>query len=861
MKQLTAGIVAHVDSGKTTLSEQLLYLAGEIRRTGRVDHGDAFLDNNIMERERGITIFSKQALLHLEDLTITLLDTPGHVDFSAEMERTLSVLDFAILVVSGADGVQSHTETLWTLLSRYGIPTLLFLNKMDLSRREKKELLSELRKKLSEGCVDFTDHPDEEEIASLSEEALELYAEKEYVSDEIVRFMIRKRELFPVFFGSALQGEGVEELLKGMETLFDEPAYPKAFGARVFKIGNDEKGKRLTFLKVTGGELLPKQVLITGREEPGEEKVNEIRIFSGERYETVDKAPAGTICAVTGLANTYAGEGLGEETDGASPVLQPVISYQILLPDGITPQAAYQKLSSLSGEMPEAGIEWEDETREIRARLMGEVQTEILQRMVKDRFGMIIHFGPGKIQYRETIAFPVTGIGHFEPLRHYAEVHLLLTPGERGSGLVFDTECSTDVLEKNWQRLVLTHLRERVHRGVLTGSPITDMKITLISGKAHLKHTEGGDFRQATYRAVRQGLKKAESVLLEPYYEFRMTIPADRLGRVMSDLEQRKCVFSAPENDGESAILSGKAPVAAIYDYPKELTRLTGGRGQVSFRLSGYEECRNPEEVMERIGYDSEGDLRNPTGSVFCAHGAGFQVPWDEVESYMHLEDSYSTGTLSQREWDGATPIVAPGRAKASQYHGTYEEDKELEAIFEREFGPVKRRNADGNAGSEPRVYRPATGKTTEDYKTAVKKEKKEEYLFVDGYNVIHASPSLLSLAKADLSAARDELLDILANYQGYTGVHLIVVFDAYKVRGGTGSVMQYHNIYVVYTREGETADMYIERQAALIGKKHRVTVATSDGLIQTIILGEGAIRMSARELLEEIEKMGGGYR
>ncbi len=855
MKQLTAGIVAHVDSGKTTLSEQLLFLAGEIREKGRVDHGDAFLDHNIMERERGITIFAKQAVLHLPGQIIYLLDTPGHVDFSAEMERTLSVLDFAVLVISGADGMQSHTETLWTLLSRYDVPVLLFLNKMDLSHRSREDLLKELHKKLSDSCVDFTSTPDMEEIASLSEEALEEYTEKGTVSAETVRSMIRKRELFPVYFGSALRGDGAKELLEGMETLFDEPVYPEAFGARVFKIGSDEKGKRLTYLKVTGGTLLPKQTVLTGKDRDHEEKIQEIRIFSGTKYEGMDQVKAGTVCAVTGLSESYAGEGLGTEADTAPPVLEPVISYQILLPDGITPQAGFQKLSSLSGEMPEAGIEWDDELKEIRVRLMGQVQTEIMQRMVKDRFGMIINFGPGKIQYRETIQSPVTGIGHFEPLRHYAEVHLLLTPGERGSGLVFESNCPVDVLEKNWQRLILTHLKERVHKGVLVGAPITDMKITLISGRAHLKHTEGGDFRQATYRAVRQGLKKAESILLEPYYAFRIDIPSDQIGKVMSDLEQRHALLSPPENDGETAVLEGTAPVSLIYDYPKELTRISGGRGQISFRLSGYEACQNADEVIEKIGYDSETDLRNPTGSVFCAHGAGFQVPWDEVENYMHLEDMMLSGETDADDWDGFMPLSAPKDARGALYGGTYEEDKELEAIFEREFGPVRRRADEVNSLKTPKIYRAATGKTTEDYKAAAKKEKKEDYLFVDGYNIIHADPELSSLAETDLSAARGRLTDILCNYQGYTGAHLVLVFDAYKVSGGRGAAEQYHNIYVVYTKENETADMYIERQAAMIGKKHRVTVATSDGLIQTIILGEGAVRMSARELMDEIRK------
>lgn len=858
MKRLTAGIVAHVDSGKTTLIEHLLYLAGEIRERGRVDHGNAFLDNNIMERERGITIFSKQAVLHLPELTLTLLDTPGHVDFSAEMERVLPVLDFAVLVISGSEGVQSHTETLWTLLLRYKVPTILFLNKMDLSERGKEALLSELRKKLSGSCVDFSSNPDREEIASLSEEALDEYVEKETVSEETIRSMIRRRELFPVYFGSALRGEGGKELLEGMEKLFEEPSYPKEFGAKVFKIGSDEKGKRLTFLKVTGGTLHPRQLVRVGKEEPDEEKINEILIFSGTGYEAVNEARAGTVCAVTGLSHSYAGEGLGTEEDSLRPLLEPVISYRILLPDDIMPQAAFQKLSLLSGEIPETGIEWDDETKEIRARLMGQVQTEILQRMVKDRFGMIINFGPGKIQYRETIAAPVTGIGHFEPLRHYAEVLLLLSPGERGSGLVFESSCSQDVLEKNWQRLILTHLMERRHKGVLVGAPITDMKLTLLSGKAHLKHTEGGDFRQATYRAVRQGLKKAESVLLEPYYEFEIRIPQDQIGRVMSDLEFRHARLKPPENDGETAFLTGIAPVASVYEYPKELTRITGGKGQIAFRLFGYETCHNTEEVVENTGYDSEADSKNPTGSVFCAHGAGFQVPWDEVENYMHLKDDLLSNEKGAAEWDGSMPLFAPKEVKASRYTGTYEEDKELEAIFEREFGPVRRRADEVNERSTPKIYRAATGKTTEDYRAAQKKEKKEEYLLVDGYNVIHADPELKALAEADLSAARGSLLDILSNYQGYTGVHLVVVFDAYKVKGGLGSYERYHNIYAVYTRENETADMYIERQAAMIGKKHRVTVATSDGLVQTIVLGEGGVRMSARELMEEIGKYRG---
>lgn len=850
MKHLTAGIVAHVDSGKTTLSEQLLYLAGELRRAGRVDHGDAFLDHDKMERERGITIFSKQAILHLPDLTVTLLDTPGHVDFSAEMERTLAVLDLAILVVSGSEGVQSHTETLWRLLSRYEVPTILFINKMDLAKGSAEVLLESLRKKLSDGCVSFSGERDDEEIASRDEDAIAEYLESERVGPETIRRLIAERKLFPCFFGSALKGDGVKELLTALPELSTEPAYGAEFGARVFKIGSDEAGNRLTFLKVTGGTIRTKQVVYTGEEE----KIHEIRVISGLKYESVAEAPAGTVCAVTGLNGTFAGQGLGTETDGKEPLLRPVVAYQVLLPESVSPQEAYPKLCRLAEELPEVALEWDAETKEIRVRLMGQVQTEILQRMVKDRFSYVVNFGPGKIEYRETILSPVTGVGHFEPLRHYAEVHLLLTPAERGSGLQFETDCPTDVLKTNWQRLILTHLKERVHRGVLIGAPITDMKLTLTNGRAHLKHTEGGDFRQATYRAVRQGLKKAESILLEPYYEFRLTVPQELVGRAMTELTQKHATFSAPETEKDLAVLSGRGPVSTLFEYPKDLQAYTGGRGQIAFRFAGYDTCHNAEEIIEASGYDSEADLKNPTGSVFCAHGAGFQVPWDEVERYMHLAESYESSGAAPTDWDGALKVAAPSSARASEYRGTYEEDKELLSIFEREFGPIKRRLPEENG---PKIYRPATGKTAEDYKAArtAGKEKKQ-YLLVDGYNIIHAWRELSDLAESDLGAARGRLLDLMCNYQGYTGVELIVVFDAYQVKGNPGSAERYQNIFVIYTKEAETADMYIERTTREIGRKHRVTVATSDALEQTIVLGEGAVRISAREFEEEVRRV-----
>lgn len=846
MRTLTAGIVAHVDAGKTTLSEALLHLTGRIRDPGRVDLGTAFLDTDVQEKERGITIFSKQAVLEYEDRRLILLDTPGHVDFSAEAERVFSVLDFAILVISATDGVQSHTRTLWRLLSHYQIPVFVFINKTDISQCRISDIVAELHSLLSENCVLLSEKEWMETAALSTETALEEYSENGVLSEKTVRALIKDRLLFPVFSGSALKESGVEEFLQGVFKYAPETEQQAEFGARVFKISTDEKGRRLTHLKVTGGVMLPKMLL-------SDEKVEEIRLYSGKDYESLKEAAAGLVVCVTGPKKTFPGQGLGFETDRSEAVLVPVLSYSLLLPSEVSPFSAYQKLFDLTEEMPELGIVWDEEKKEIRIRSMGLVQNEILQRMVKDRLGFVINFGPGKITYRETIREKVTGFGHFEPLRHYAEVHLRLEPAERGSGLSFDTECSTDVLALNWQRLILTHLKEKTHRGVLTGSPITDLKITVTGGRAHLKHTEGGDFRQATYRAVRQGLKKAKSVLLEPWYAFTLMLPATDVGRVMTDLSERGCRFDQPEQDGDTAVIRGKGPVSSLAEYPAEIRKLTGGHGAAELSFDGYEECRDAEAVIEKIGYSSEEDLKNPTGSVFCAHGAGFTVAWDEVENYIQAEVSEEDGIKTP------PPVYVPKAAKAVEYHGTYEEDLELDAIFEKQFGPVKRRLSEDYYEKMPKVHTEATGKTTEDYRKKNEKKKSAalpEVLLVDGYNVIHAWKDLKELAEADLGAARDALTDRLCNYQGFTGAKVILVFDAYKRRDNPGSVIKYNNIWQVYTKEGETADMYIEKTTRTLSKDHRVRVATSDALEQTLAFGGGAERISAREFEEEVKRI-----
>ena len=884
MKKLVIGILAHVDAGKTTLSEELLYLCGEIRKIGRVDHGDAFLDTYELEKERGITIFSKQALLKTENMEVTLLDTPGHVDFSAEMERTLQVLDYAILVINGMDGVQSHTMTLWRLLERYQIPTFLFVNKMDQQGTDHDALLNDLKQHLHENCVDFgrtqdTDYgmyeltPEQlENIAVCEEDLLETYLETDIVEDcDIVRLIVQ-RKIFPCYFGSALKEKGVKDFWNGVQKYTAEPKRPTEFGAKVFKIARDEQGNRLTYMKITGGSLKVKTLLSSNsngqslpwrkaEEAAWEEKADQIRLYSGAKYELTSEAEAGTVCAVTGLTRTYPGEGLGIEQESELPILEPVLNYQIILPDDCDPHQMLQKLRQLEEEEPQLHILWDSQFSEIHAQLMGEVQIEILKKLIWDRFHVAVEFGAGSIVYKETVAEPVEGVGHFEPLRHYAEVHLLIEPGEPGSGCQFFTACSEDVLARNWQRLILTHLEEKEHIGVLTGSPLTDVQITILTGRAHAKHTEGGDFRQATYRAVRQGLRKARNILLEPYYEFRLEVPAEMIGRAMSDVQKMQGTFDAPELEGETAILKGTAAVAQMRDYQKEVVSYTHGTGKLFCSLKGYAPCKNQDEVVQNIGYDPEADLENPTGSVFCAHGAGFVVPWDQVEDYMHLQSGVDMDELDSESWyedveSAQNPGTAVDNANISRnisgkngkfsYSGSYEEEEELQAIFERTFGPMKR---DRTAFQKKTVHSstPATR-----YRAG--KPRQEEYLLVDGYNIIFSWEELNELAKENIHAACDKLMDILSNYQGYRTCTLILVFDAYQVEGHVEEIITYHNIYVVYTKEAETADQYIEKTVHRIGRQYQVTVATSDGLEQVIIMGQGAHRISAQGLKKEIE-------
>ena len=905
IKHICAGLLAHVDAGKTTLSEGILYLTGGLRKLGRVDYGDAFLDNFALERSRGITIFSKQAVFPLGETEVTLIDTPGHVDFSAEMERALWVMDYAVLVVSGADGIQGHTETLWRLLKAYRIPTFIFVNKMDQDGTDREALLQELKKNLDDGCIAFDSlrMPQEtgtkgfaaggkknaarvenardealisagsedilEEIAMCDEDVLEAYMETGDIRKSDVIRLIGGRKIFPCYFGSALKLSGVETLLAGLEQFTRMPEYPDEFAAKVFKISRDEQGSRLTHIKITGGSLKVKTSF-------GEkEKVDQIRVYSGAKYGMQDVAEAGTVCALTGLSETAAGQGLGEEKDLEAPLLEPVLSRSVILPEGTDVPKALRQLKQLEEEDPLLHIVWNSRLEEIQMQLMGEVQTEVLKSMIAERYQMDVEFGAGRIMYKETIADTVTGVGHYEPLRHYAEVHLRMEPGERGSGLVFGTDCSEDNLDGNWQRLILTHLMEKEHPGVLAGMPITDMKITLTAGKAHLKHTEGGDFRQATYRAVRQGLMQAESVLLEPWYVFRLELPAEQVGRAMADVQKRYGTFEAPLMEGERAVLSGRAPVSEMLDYPAEVQSYTGGRGRLALRLEGYYPCHNQEEVLADIGYDSEEDVDNPSGSIFCSHGAGFFVPWDQVPDYMHIKEKIPDITDSA-DGDEANAFVRgkneimeekkDARDSGVTYASSYIEDKELEAIFLREFGSKKQQEdryrgyrktsgrAAGTSGS-----RSSSGSGTSKYSGAAGtlsgRNEEKQYLLVDGYNIIFAWDFLKELAEVNLEAARGKLMDILCNYQGFSGVTLIVVFDAYKVKGNPGEIFKYHNIHVVYTKEAETADQYIEKTTHELGHKHQVTVATSDSLEQVIVMGQGARRLSASDFREEVEQ------
>lgn len=890
MKKLVVGILAHVDSGKTTLSEAMLYTAGKIRKLGRVDHKDAYLDTDAQERERGITIFSKQAVFTYDGMEITLLDTPGHVDFSAEMERTLQVLDYAILVINGMDGVQSHTDTLWKLLKRYEIPTFIFVNKMDMEGTDKDAVFQNIRKKLDGDCVDFSSGDRDEQIAMADERLLDTYLDSGMVEVEDIIEAILDRKIFPCFWGSALKLSGVQELLDAMNTYMVMPAYNAEFGGRIFKISRDAKGERLTYMKVTGGSLKCREQI-----EGTEGKVNQIRIYSGARYETVEEASAGTVCAVTGLGETSAGQGVGCEQENVFAGLEPVLSYKVSYPGDKDAVVVLRDIRQLEEEEPELHVEFAQETGEIFVKVMGQVQLQVLTQIIKDRFGYLISFGMGRIIYKETLAEPVMGVGHFEPLRHYAEVHLLMEPLEPGSGMQFDTICSEDVLDKNWQRLILTHLEEKEYRGVLTGAPITDMKITVTAGRAHQKHTEGGDFRQATYRAVRQGLMMGECRLLEPVYAFRLEIPTEMTGRAMNDITRMHGRFAQPEIEGEMSILTGTAPVATMQEYQQDVTAYTRGQGKLSCTLQGYEPCHNEDEVLAASTYDPELDMANPASSVFCAHGAGYIVDWYDVYDMMHVKEDPGFALAGMEDvlrniTSEPTEADEDNRkrmARERQDAGVpvYDE-KELEDIFVRTYGSNSRENAAYNKAGFNRYNKGVSeadwyvkkaaehgkskttgaqtlsaGSKTADTGIArpgaYRKQKGEkEYLLVDGYNVIFAWDDLKALAAVNIDSARDKLIDIMSNYQGYVGCELILVFDAYKVKQNPGSITKHGNIHVVYTKEAETADMYIEKTTHELGRKYKVTVASSDGLEQLIIMGQGALRMSSRGLREEVERV-----
>lgn len=845
MKRLVTGILAHVDAGKTTLSEGMLYVSGNLKKLGRVDHQDAFLDTYRLERERGITIFSKQAILSLKDTEFMLLDTPGHVDFSAEMERTLQVLDYAILVISGSDGVQGHTETLWKLLEQYAIPTFLFINKMDLDSADHDAVIRQLKYRLSDKCIDFSGDAGQrdEEIAMCSETLMEYYLDNGSVSESEIQHAIIHRDVFPCYFGSALKLDGVEEFLRGIETYTVEPKYPTEFGAKVYKISRDPQGNRLTWMKITGGGLKVKTCLTNAglsvpSEEVWEEKADQLRIYSGEKYRMADFVPSGSVCAVTGLTKTQPGDALGLEPESIEPILEPVLTYQLILPEECDVYTALGKLKQLEEEDPQLHIVWNERLQEIHIQLMGEIQLEILKSLIEERFGIAVSFGTGNIVYKETIAEPVEGIGHFEPLRHYAETHVLLEPLERGSGLEFVSMCSEDVLDRNWQRLILTHLKEKEHIGVLTGSPITDMRIILLTGRAHAKHTEGGDFRQATYRAVRQGLMKAKSVLLEPWYTFRLELPQDCVGRAMSDISTRGGTFDPPEVNETYSVLTGTAPVSEMRDYPMEVTAYTKGRGRLSLTVDGYRPCHNTDEIVQSIGYHPESDLDNTPDSVFCSHGAGYTVKWHEVEKHMHLPAVFKAKQPEQ-------PKVIT-RPVSPSYSSPQELDKELKRIFERTYGSI-----------QPHAFRSQRVVRYDHPREVLRQlEPAADYLLVDGYNIIFSWDDLKTLSRDNLDAARQLLMDTLCNYQAYRRCEVILVFDAYRVPGQAGIVDSYHNIHVVYTKEAETADMFIEKVSYEIGGKRNVRVATSDGLEQIIILGHGAQRISAQAFRDEIDQV-----
>lgn len=886
MKKIVLGILAHVDAGKTTLAEGILHACGTIRKAGRVDHKDAFLDNGEMERARGITIFSKQARVTWKDCDITILDTPGHVDFSAEMERTLQVLDYALLVIDGKDGVQGDVHTLWQLLGRYRVPVFIFVNKMDQPGTDREAVLTELRHKLDNNIMeipsDIASEPEAaEELAMCSEQLMEEYLENGSIEADSVNDAICERKLFPCFFGSALKEEGITELLDGINSMIENMEYPEEFGARVYKIGRDASGVRLTYMKVTGGTLRVKMMVGNSCSADGdnvwEEKADQLRLYNGAGYQMAEKVEAGDICAVTGLLKTFAGQGLGIESENSAPVLEPVITYRLILNDETDPVVALGKVRQLEEEEPELHVTWQEESREIHIQVMGQVQMEILKSTLAERFGIEAEFDAGSIVYKETLAEPVVGIGHFEPLRHYAEVHLLMEPGERGSGVQIASLCSSDELDKNWQRLILTHLEERIHPGVLTGSELTDVRIILIAGRAHDKHTEGGDFRQATYRAVRQGLRSGRNILLEPWFDFRLEVPADNIGKAMSDVTRMHGEFQPPVTEGDKCILTGSAPAAAMRDYSREVTAYTRGHGRLTCTLKGYEPCHNAEEVIAGCGYDPEADTANPTGSVFCAHGAGFVVPWYEVRDYAHVEDGWKpddgNGTYTanavnnENEIGGIAVPIKNASYRSSEQYITQEE---IEEIFRQtyrkkpeELSLFKKHNGRkySNTGSQDR-----TGRVSEK-RHIPKQEPLDEYLLVDGYNIIFAWPELNELSKDNLDSARRKLMDILCNYQGYKGCNLILVFDAYKVKGNPGSVEKYHNIYVVYTKEAETADQYIEKtvhdmhQTPPNKGRYRVTVATSDALEQMIVWGNGAQRISALGFKADVENASQGIK
>ncbi len=840
-RKLTIGILAHVDAGKTTLCEGLLYAAGAIRKPGRVDHGDAHLDTHALEKKRGITIFSKQARFETERIAVDLLDSPGHVDFSTEAERILSVLDYAILVISGSEGVQAHTETLWKLLQSYDVPTFIFINKMDLPAADRERLMAALHGRIGEGCVDFSVQGSKEfleSIALIEESLLDELMETGGISNGSIAAAVRSGQLIPCFFGAALRMEGVDELIHGLEDYTQDWEYPPEFGARVFKISRDSQGNRLTHIKLTGGSLTVRdEVSYASRDRFMAEKVTKLRRYSGANFEQLDSASAGEVCAVAGLSATYPGQGLGFESDAASPILEPVFNYRISLPEGCDARIVLPRLKQLEEEDPALHIVWNEQLQEIHAQLMGEIQIEVLKSMIKERFDMDVQIGSGRIMYRETILAPVEGIGHFEPLRHYAEVHLLMEPLPQGSGLIIGSAVDQNELDINWQRLILTHLYEKTHLGVLTGSPITDMKITLVAGLASIKHTEGGDFRQATYRAVRQGLMRAESVLLEPYYSFDIELPLNQIGRAINDIRLMGGTFSSQTDDGEMAHISGSAPVSSMRDYSRILAAYTKGRGKLSCCVSHYARCKDESKIIEELGYDPEADIENTPDSVFCSHGAGVTIKWNRVEEFMHIDTELGLNPGSR----GSSAPKPSDRLRSI-------DDRELENIMLREFGPIKRPEYGSRAGraNEVREEKPEI--------CIPKKPELPDYLIVDGYNIIFAWEGLRALADSDMPAARKKLMDILANYFGYRKNEIVLVFDGYRVKGNAGERFNYHGVRVAYTRENETADAYIERLIAEIGRNYAVRVASSDGMIQLSSLRSGVLRMTASELEREVE-------